>query len=78
MLMRKIMVTLIGLALTLMGTLLLVLPGPGSIVLFFGLSLLGTEYTWANKLRRMCRRGFHRCSVWFNAKMSRLRHKMSR
>jgi len=41
-----------GLTLILVGIALLVLPGPGTVVIVLGLALLGTEFVWARRLLR--------------------------
>lgn len=52
---RRIIVIVIGGTLLLLGLALLVLPGPGVLVLLGGLGVLATEFVWAkvwlNKLR---------------------------
>lgn len=47
---KKLFVTLVGPFLVLMGILLLVLPGPGLLLIAAGITLLGTEYHWARRL----------------------------
>jgi hypothetical protein len=47
--MRRVAVTLLGGLLALAGVALLVLPGPGMVLCFAGLSLLATEYAWARR-----------------------------
>ncbi len=44
---KRIAVTVVGAALVLGGIALLVLPGPGIIVVIAGFAVLGTEYAWA-------------------------------
>jgi len=44
---RKIVVLVVGLTVVLTGVALLVLPGPGWLIIFGGLGLLGTEFAWA-------------------------------
>jgi uncharacterized protein (TIGR02611 family) len=39
-----------GVALILLGTLLLVLPGPGIVTIAAGLAVLATEFAWARRL----------------------------
>lgn len=46
---RKIVLTIVGGAITLLGILLLFAPGPGLIVLFVGLWILGQEFDWAER-----------------------------
>jgi uncharacterized protein (TIGR02611 family) len=43
-----VVVLLVGLA-------LLVLPGPGWLLIFLGLSILGTEYVWAQRMLRIAK-----------------------
>jgi hypothetical protein len=47
---RRVLVLIVGIALMLAGAAMLVLPGPGLVVLFGGLALLATEFTWAERL----------------------------
>jgi uncharacterized protein (TIGR02611 family) len=49
---RRGLVLIVGVALMLGGVVLLVLPGPGVLVIFAGLGLLATEFTWAARLLR--------------------------
>ncbi len=39
-----------GFTLLVLGIAMLVLPGPGLLVIFFGLLILAAEYVWARKL----------------------------
>ena len=67
----RIGVTVAGVAVIAVGIVLLPLPGPGWLIIFAGLGLLGTEYTWAARLLAWAReqvrrfdalgRGAHRC-----------------
>ena len=47
---KRVGVTIAGFALILVGAALLVLPGPGWLLIFAGLAVLGTEYVWAQRL----------------------------
>ena len=47
---RRTAVTVSGFAVTGLGVALLVLPGPGFIVVAAGLAILATEYDWAKRL----------------------------
>lgn len=49
-----------GFLLCLMGMVLLVLPGPGLLLLALGLSILGNQYLWARKLMRQFREWLQR------------------
>jgi uncharacterized protein (TIGR02611 family) len=51
---RRVIVTVIGATVLLIGIALLVLPGPAFIVIPIGLAILATEYAWArNWLRKV-------------------------
>ncbi len=52
---RRVVVTAVGLAVVVVGVLLLVLPGPGLLVVIAGLALLATEYEWARRLLERAR-----------------------
>ena len=54
-LIRQITITLVGGVITLLGFVLLVLPGPAIIVLPLGLAILGAEFAWARRLLRRVR-----------------------
>ena len=49
---RKLVVSIIGATIILIGVALLVLPGPGTVVIVLGLALLGTEFLWARRLMK--------------------------
>ena len=44
---KRIAVSVVGGALVLLGLAMLVLPGPGILVVVVGFAVLGTEYAWA-------------------------------
>lgn len=51
---KRVVVFVLGTTVLLFGLLLLVLPGPGLLVIFLGLTLLATEFVWARLwLRRL-------------------------
>ena len=47
---KRIAVTVAGFAVLLAGIALLVLPGPGWLLIFIGLTILATQYMWARRL----------------------------
>jgi uncharacterized protein (TIGR02611 family) len=47
---KRIAITIAGAALVLGGMVLLVLPGPGVVLLIAGLAVLATEYVWAQRM----------------------------
>ena len=55
-LLRRVAVTIAGAALCIIGGLLLVLPGPGLLLIVAGLVLLSSEYLWARRLLEPARR----------------------
>ncbi len=46
----RVVATTIGGAILLVGLAMLVLPGPGWVLIFLGLAVLATEYAWAHRL----------------------------
>ena len=53
---RRIGITIAGFAVMLAGVVLLVLPGPGWLLIFAGLAILSTEYVWARRLLMTAKR----------------------
>jgi tellurite resistance protein TerC len=47
---RRVVIILLGSTVLLVGLALLVLPGPGTLVMAAGLAILGAEFLWARKL----------------------------
>ena len=46
---RRLLVLLVGFAVVGAGIAMLVLPGPGMLVIMVGLAVLGTEFAWAER-----------------------------
>jgi hypothetical protein len=46
---RRVLLTIVGVALIAVGVLLLVLPGPGLLLVLAGLVVLANEYPWAQR-----------------------------
>jgi uncharacterized protein (TIGR02611 family) len=55
---KRIAVTIAGFVVLLAGAAMLVLPGPGIVVILLGLAILSTEYVWAERLLRKAREKF--------------------
>lgn len=55
---KRVGVTIAGFAVVLAGAAMLVLPGPGVLVIIAGLAILATEYVWAQRLLRTARKRF--------------------
>jgi hypothetical protein len=52
---KRIAVTIAGFLVVLAGAAMLVLPGPGILVIIAGLAILATEYVWAQRLLRIAK-----------------------
>jgi hypothetical protein len=52
---KRVAVTIAGFAVILAGAAMLILPGPGILVIIAGLALLATEYVWAQRLLKVAR-----------------------
>jgi uncharacterized protein (TIGR02611 family) len=52
---KRVGVTIAGFAVLLAGLVMLVLPGPGIVVILAGLAILATEYVWAQRLLRIAK-----------------------
>ena len=53
---RRVIVSVVGVTVVLIGIALLVLPGPAFVVIPVGLAILATEYAWARRWLRKVRR----------------------
>src|SRR5438034_9130772 len=53
---RRVLVSVVGATVLLIGIALLVLPGPAFIVIPVGLAILATEYAWARRWLKKARR----------------------
>jgi uncharacterized protein (TIGR02611 family) len=53
---KRIAVTVAGLVLVAAGLVLLVLPGPGMLLVILGLAVLATEYVWAQRMLNFAKR----------------------
>lgn len=65
---KRVVVFVVGATVVLLGVIMLVLPGPGLLVIFLGLSLLAGEFLWARLwLRRLkigSKRAARRAREW--------------
>lgn len=57
-----------GGVLTVGGLLLVPLPGPGWLVVFLGLAVLGTEFHWARRVAQWLKRQLDRFWTWWRAR----------
>ena len=53
---RRLAISIVGFVLILVGVAMLVLPGPGLLVIIGGLAVLGTEYMWARRALEIAKR----------------------
>lgn len=67
-LLYRIIVTVLGTLIAIIGLIMVPLPGPGWLVVFLGLTVLGSEYHWARRilgwLRRTLARFWERWNAW--------------
>ena len=61
---RRIGVAFSGGGVVLLGIVLMPLPGPGTLIVMVGLSVLGREFAWAARLLARIRSGSSRVSRW--------------
>ncbi|QBE50309.1 TIGR02611 family protein [Leucobacter triazinivorans] len=71
----KVIITALGVVIVIVGLILVPLPGPGWLIVFIGLTVLGTEYHWARRLlgwlRRVLARFWERWNLWRAARRER-------
>lgn len=64
-------VGIFGGGLAILGLLLVPLPGPGWLVVFLGLAILGTEFHWAKRIAGWLKRMLDRFWAWWRARRAR-------
>ena len=64
----RLCVGVLGGVLTGIGVLLVPLPGPGWLVVFLGLAVLGTEFRWAKRIAVWLKRELDRFWTWWKAR----------
>lgn len=57
---KRVIVGVVGITIVLIGLALLVLPGPGLIVVIIGLGILATEFVWARSLLEKAKHHYHK------------------
>ncbi|HEY6420695.1 MAG TPA: PGPGW domain-containing protein [Candidatus Binataceae bacterium] len=53
---KRLIVAVVGFTVVLLGTLMIVTPGPGLLTIILGLSILGAEFVWARRLLKRLKR----------------------
>ena len=64
----RVAVGILGGTLSVIGLLLVPLPGPGWLVVFLGLAVLGTEFAWAKRIAAWLKRQLDRFWAWWKAR----------
>jgi len=64
----RVAVGVIGGMIALLGLLLVPLPGPGWLVVFLGLAILGTEFAWAKRVAAFTKLQLGRFWAWWQAR----------
>ena len=64
----RVAVGILGGTLTAIGVLLIPLPGPGWLVVFLGLAVLGTEFRWAKRIAVWLKRRLDSFWAWWKAR----------
>lgn len=67
----KVLITIIGIAVVVIGLILVPLPGPGWLIVFVGLTVLGSEYHWARRLTSWLRMQLARFWQWWRSRKQR-------
>ncbi|WP_166984135.1 TIGR02611 family protein [Paramicrobacterium fandaimingii] len=60
----RVAVGTLGTVIALLGLVLVPLPGPGWLIVFLGLAILGTEFRWARRLSGWLKRMLSRFWAW--------------
>ena len=67
----RVVLTAVGALIVGIGLILVPLPGPGWLIVFFGLAILGTEFHWARRLLVWARMALARFAERWRARRSR-------
>jgi uncharacterized protein (TIGR02611 family) len=70
----RIVVGVVGGSIAVLGVALVPLPGPGWLVVFLGLAILGTEFAWARRSAARLKRLLARFWSWWRARRNRRRN----
>ncbi|ARC56722.1 hypothetical protein AS850_06490 [Frondihabitans sp. 762G35] len=67
----KVVVGIVGVAVVIAGVILIPLPGPGWLVVFLGLAILGTEFPAAHRLNQWVQRQVRAGLAWLRERRRR-------
>lgn len=65
---RKLIITVVGFTVLLIGLAMIVLPGPAVVVIPIGLGILASEFIWAKRMLRRVKRNASHMKEWFTGK----------
>lgn len=57
---RKILISIIGGILLIIGIIMIIIPGPAYLIIPAGLGILGTEYIWARRMHDKIKNGLQK------------------
>lgn len=63
----KVIVTILGVLVVIVGAILIPLPGPGWLIVFIGMTILGSEYHWARRLTSWLRMQLAKFWAWWKS-----------
>ena len=69
----RIAVGVVGTAVLVTGLITIPYPGPGWLIVFAGLAILGSEFVWARKLLHAARRRYDQWTAWMRQQPMGLR-----
>jgi uncharacterized protein (TIGR02611 family) len=72
---RKPLVAILGVLVIITGIILMPLPGPGTVIVIIGVSILATEFSWAQRAYELIFSWLHAALHWAKKKIKRLRKK---
>ncbi len=68
---KRIIIIVFGVTIVLIGLALIVLPGPGLIVIIFGLAILASEFVWAERLLQHAKNHYDKASNHVKKKLQK-------
>ena len=73
---KRVIKTVIGFTVVILGGVMVLLPGPGLLIIVLGLAILGTEFVWAKKLIKRFEQGANNVknSLFNNSKKIEMRN----
>lgn len=72
----RVLITIIGSLVIVIGLILVPLPGPGWLIVFIGLTILGSEFHWARRLTSWVRMQLAKFWEWWRLRKIRRARKI--